>query len=165
MQVQCEQCKSSAAGGRYQPRARNAEDTTVWCKLSSQAHDRLSATPQHTTREAKSTANECSPHTPRHHSCSRGGQATDKRSRRHAPRRCHPQAPCAFRRRPPTRYCLARAAAPACFAVWYRPGPAVRRSCYPSPTPALSHSKQTHHTTHRAVSNASAVRAMQVKCS
>jgi hypothetical protein len=55
--------------------------TMVRCKLSSQAHDRLSPAPQHTTREAKSTANESSPHTPRHHSCSRGGQATDKRSR------------------------------------------------------------------------------------
>eukprot|EP01046_Picozoa_sp_COSAG06_P032493 COSAG06_NODE_3251_length_5615_cov_5.697426_3_plen_236_part_00 len=81
----------------------------------------------------------------------------------HAPGRSHPQAQCSDCRRPPARCCSARPAAPACFDLWYRPGPAVRCCSNPSPTPALSHSKRTH--THRTAPSAVQVQCEQCKSS
>ena len=65
----------------------------------------------------------------------------------HAPRRPHPQTPCAppqncHRRRPPARRSSASSAAPACCGCSnspYRPAPAARCCCSPSPTPAVTH--------------------------
>jgi hypothetical protein len=140
VQVQCEQCKSSAASGRYQPRARNADDHNgAGQALFLSPRQTLPRTPA-STREAKSTTNEASPRTQ-----APLAQATDKTSRMHAPTRLHPEAPCVHHRRPPARCCSARAAAPACFDLWYRPGPAVRIRSNPSPTPALSHSERAQH--------------------
>eukprot|EP01046_Picozoa_sp_COSAG06_P067063 COSAG06_NODE_17206_length_954_cov_4.230409_1_plen_200_part_10 len=173
-----QQCKCSAsnasqvqlAGAISRERATQMV-TTVRCKLSSQARDRLSLAPQHTMREAKSTVTKASPYTQAPVARSRGGKRhADKTSRMHAPGRFHQPAPCGNCRRPPARCWSARAAAPVCFDLCSyrlgtdhcRPGPAVRSRCHPSPTPALSHSKRKN-TPHRGVSNASAVRAMQVK--
>jgi hypothetical protein len=57
----------------------------------------------------------------------------------HAPRRFHPQTPGGYRRRTPARRSSASPAAPACFGLSYRPGPAAPSCCCPSPTPAIAH--------------------------